>query len=53
MGKFDDLDVKKLKGKINIFRVRKGKFRIIYHIMKNSISIISLEKRSDHTYNLK
>jgi mRNA-degrading endonuclease RelE of RelBE toxin-antitoxin system len=47
------LDIKKLKGQINIFRVRKGKFRIIYQISAQKIKILYLERRCDHTYNLK
>lgn len=49
-GSFDDLDIKKLKGHKNIYRVRTKKFRIIYKIENDKISILSLEKRSDNSY---
>ena len=46
------LDIKKLKGRSDIFRVRKGKFRIIYRVDKNNeIFILTIERRSDTTYN--
>ncbi|MBU2109339.1 type II toxin-antitoxin system RelE/ParE family toxin [Patescibacteria group bacterium] len=48
---FKNLDIKKLKGHDNIFRVRKGKIRIIYKTNKdNSIFILTIERRSDKTY---
>ena len=46
------LDVKKLKGYENIFRVRKGKLRIIFSKEKGEIFILAIERRSNHTYNL-
>lgn len=50
-GDFSGLDLKKLKGRKDIFRVRKGKMRIIFYNKENSIKILSIEKRSDKTYN--
>lgn len=51
-GVFTGLDIKKLKGHDNIFRVRKGKIRIIYRInQNNNIYILTVERRSDKTYN--
>jgi len=47
---FKNLDVKKLKSKSNIFRVRKGKIRIIYYLKQNRIMILSIERRSEDTY---
>lgn len=44
-------DLKKLKSTKNIFRIRKGKIRIIFK--KNDggeISILAIERRSDQTY---
>jgi mRNA-degrading endonuclease RelE of RelBE toxin-antitoxin system len=52
IGNLSGLDVKKLSGHEDIFRVRKGKFRIIFQITKTSTKILSIEKRSDTTYNL-
>jgi len=49
---FDNLDTKKLKGHEDIYRVRKGKIRIIYRLDKNKkIFILTIERRSDKTYN--
>jgi len=49
---FQNLNLKKLKGRNDIFRVRKGKIRIIYQTGSISqISILSIERRSDTTYN--
>ncbi len=45
-----DLDVKKLKGFDNIFRVRKGKLRIIFSKENKEIYIMAIERRSDSTY---
>ena len=50
-GKTEDLDCKKLRGKGNIFRVRKGDVRILYAFENGKNIIISIEKRSDNTYN--
>ena len=47
-----NLDLKKLKGRDDIFRIRKGQLRIIYRIdQKGNIFILAIEKRSDTTYN--
>ncbi len=43
-------DIKKLQGYQNIFRLRKGKIRIIFAKDKKEVSIISIERRSDKTY---
>ena len=44
------LDIKKLQGYQDIFRLRKGKIRIIFAKDKKVISIINIERRSDKTY---
>ena len=44
------LDIKKLKGYDNIFRVRQGKLRIIFLKEKGEIFILAIEKRSEKTY---
>ena len=46
------LDVKKLKGYENIFRIRKGKLRIIFSKEKGDIFILAIERRRDTTYNI-
>ena len=49
---FSGLDVKKLKGHDDIFRIRKGKLRVIFRSLRGEIFILSIERRSDNTYNL-
>lgn len=46
------LDIKKLKEREDIFRVRKGNFRIIYRMTKNNIFILAIERRKEKTYKL-
>lgn len=46
------LDIKKLKGTEKTYRVRVGSNRIIFEKIKNDISIISVSRKSDTTYNL-
>ena len=48
--KTDGLDVKKLKGREDIFRVRKGGIRIVYRKRGLGISILLIERRSEKTY---
>lgn len=49
----ENLDVKKFKGRNDIFRIRKGTARIIYRLgQKGEIFILAAERRSDTTYNL-
>ena len=44
-------DLKKLKSTKNIFRIRKGKIRIIFKKDNGGeISILAIERRSDQTY---
>jgi len=49
-GNIQGLDLKKLRSKQDIFRVRKGKIRIIFYNKDNAIKVLSLERRSDKTY---
>lgn len=44
------LDIKKLQGYQDIFRLRKGKIRIIFYKHKIDISIINIERRNEKTY---
>lgn len=49
--RIENLNIKKLKGRDDVFRIRKGKIRIIYRTdTKNNILILSIERRSDTTY---
>lgn len=44
------LEVKKLKTRKDIFRVRKGNMRVIYRDNNESISILAIERRNENTY---
>jgi len=46
----ENLDVKKLKGREDIFRVRKGKIRIIFRKTEKEIFVLAVERRSEKTY---
>ena len=47
-----NLEIKKLKNKKNVFRIRKGKIRIIYIVNDNNEkNILAIERRNNHTYN--
>jgi len=50
---FRNLDLKKLKGRKDIFRIRKGDMRIIIYKTNDSIKILSIERRSSKTYRKK
>ena len=49
---WDNLDIKKLKGYQDIFRLRKGKLRIIFIKTGKNIRIINIERRKETTYKL-
>jgi mRNA-degrading endonuclease RelE of RelBE toxin-antitoxin system len=42
--------VKKLVGKKNLYRIRMGKYRIIFSVMKEGLEIIRIKKRAEGTY---
>ncbi len=50
-GNYKNLDIKKLKGPLNLFRVRKGNIRVIFSAGDDT-RILSISKRNDTTYNL-
>ncbi len=50
--KWDALDVKKLRGYQNVFRVRKGKIRIIFIRDKKDIFILSIDRRNEGAYKI-
>jgi len=52
-GSISNLDIKKLKGQKDIFRIRKGKIRIIIKKTNNSIKVLTLERRVSKTYKKK
>lgn len=45
-----NLDIKKLKGLSNLFRVRKGDIRIIYTLDHSEIRLFKIDKRKEDTY---
>jgi mRNA-degrading endonuclease RelE of RelBE toxin-antitoxin system len=47
-----DLDVKKLKGEQNFFRVRKGSIRIIFFKDSADTWIVFIGRRDENTYKL-
>ena len=49
-GKLAGLDIKKLKGRDDIFRVRKGDMRIIYRVQNGDIYILIIVRRGESTY---
>jgi mRNA-degrading endonuclease RelE of RelBE toxin-antitoxin system len=49
-GDLHGLDVKKLRGSINIFRVRVGSNRIKYEAAPSGNIITNVTRRTDHTY---
>lgn len=46
------LDIRKLQGHEDIFRLRKGKIRIIFYKHRTGMAIINIERRSEKTYKL-
>ncbi len=47
---FKTLDIKKLKGEVNLYRVRVGSVRIIFTVDNKDVFIHTVERRSDNTY---
>jgi len=45
------LDVEKLKGRDDMYRVRTGSIRIIFRVADAQVFIVSIERRSGTTYN--
>jgi mRNA-degrading endonuclease RelE of RelBE toxin-antitoxin system len=51
-GRISSHDLKKLRGPEQIYRIRKGSFRIIFFMPDpKTIRIITIERRTDMTYN--
>lgn len=51
--KMDDLGglkVRKLKGYKDLFRIRKGKFRIIFRKTDKFVELVAVEERDENTY---
>ena len=49
-GDLKGLDIKKLKGREDIFRTRKGDIRIIYQLKEKKIFMLAIERRNEKTY---
>ena len=47
------LNIKKLKGREDIFRVRKEDIRILYRTEGKHIFVLAIERKSEKTYQLK
>ncbi|KKU22291.1 MAG: hypothetical protein UX31_C0004G0020 [Candidatus Nomurabacteria bacterium GW2011_GWA1_46_11] len=47
---FRGLNLKKLRGSEDIFRVRKGDVRIIYRKVESKLFVLAIERRSEGTY---
>lgn len=45
-----NIDIKRLKGIADVYRVRKGSIRIIFKKTRTKIVILSIERRSEQTY---
>ncbi len=50
-GNLKGLDLKKLRGREDIFRIRTGNIRIIYRPYNKQVNILAIERRNDNTYN--
>ena len=49
-GNTQGLNISKLKGHDDIFRIRKGKLRIIFRIEMGTIYLLKIDRRDDTTY---
>ncbi|MCX6810216.1 MAG: type II toxin-antitoxin system RelE/ParE family toxin [Candidatus Berkelbacteria bacterium] len=49
-GDIKGLNIKKLKDRSDIFRLRVGDLRIIYRMNENKISILAISRRNENTY---
>jgi len=47
---FKNLNIRKLKARQDIYRIKKANIRIIYKIKNKRIIVLTVEKRSDNTY---
>jgi len=50
-GDFSNIDIQKLKGRNDIYRIRQVNLRIIFRKRETVITILTIERRSDTTYN--
>ena len=50
VGQLQGLDIKKLKGWDDIFRVRKGDIRVIYRKQNGRVSLLAVGRKKEKTY---
>lgn len=50
IGRMNGFDIKKITNQNNLYRIRIGKFRIVYQKGTDSNKIIDLDERNDNTY---
>ena len=51
-GQIKTLDIKKLCGYLNLYRVRVGRYRIVFEVQGEQNAIIKIDNKDDHTYDL-
>ncbi|MBI4095198.1 MAG: hypothetical protein HY435_03335 [Candidatus Liptonbacteria bacterium] len=51
-GDYQGLNIKKLKGRDDIFRIRKGDIRVLYQVRGGRIFILAIDRRSEETYKM-
>ena len=49
-GDFQGLNIVKLKGHEDIYRVRTGQLRIIFRLKDKTIFVLAIERRNEKTY---
>jgi mRNA-degrading endonuclease RelE of RelBE toxin-antitoxin system len=49
-GNLRGLNIMKLKGRGDVFRVRKGNLRVIYRAQGKEVYVLAIERRSEKTY---
>ena len=47
---FEGLNIKAIKGQKEIFRIKVGKYRIIFKLQDKSIFLLKIDKRNEKTY---
>ena len=52
LNKLTHYDVKKLTGHKHVYRVRQGRYRILFEKLDGQNRIIDIRLRDDHTYDL-